>query len=178
MKKVLLFGAFFALFGMSAYAQEEEDAEPVTDEELTQYATVEVMTSLYVEDKTEELRNMVLNNEVIDGGARYNEIKAAWGDDAKMEEAEVTEEEKEAYQVILDFQNSLQQSVVDYKTELITDSDVISVPVYNKVLAATKEDPAMKEKLDSMITEIKAEKDAERAAEKEDGEAEAAEDGK
>ncbi|WP_297334863.1 hypothetical protein [Algoriphagus sp.] len=179
MKKVLLFGVFFALFGMSAFAQEEEAAaEPVTDEELTQYATVEVMTSLYVEDKTEELRNMILNNEVIDGGARYNEIKAAWGDDAKMAEAEVTEEEKAAYQVILDFQNSLQQSVVDYKTKLITDSDVISVTVYNKVLAATKEDPAVKEKLDSMVLEIKEQKDAERAAAKEDGTTEASEDGK
>lgn len=177
MKKVLLFGAFFAFFGMNAFAQEEA-AEPVTDEDLTQYATVEVMTSLYVEDKTEELRNMILNNDVIDGGARYNEIKAAWGDDAKMAEAEVTEEEKAAYQVILDFQNSLQQSVVDYKTGLITESDVITVSVYNKVLAAIKEDPAVKEKLDSMILSVKEEKDAERAAAKEDGDAEAAEDGK
>ncbi|SFO41339.1 hypothetical protein SAMN04488519_106180 [Algoriphagus ornithinivorans] len=169
MKKVLLFGSFFMGLALSTFAQEAAN-EPVTDEDLTQYATVEVMTSLYVEDKTDELRNMILNNEVIDGGARYNEIKAAWGDDAKLTEANVTDEEKAAYQAILDFQNSLQQSVVDYKTNLITDSDVISVSVYNKVLAAIKGDPSVKEKLDSMILTIKEEKDAERAAAKEDGE--------
>ena len=78
---------------------------------------------------------------------------------------------KAAYQAILDFQSGLQQSVVDYKTNLITDSDVISVSVYNKVLGAIKEDPAVKEKLDTMIEEMKA-----AAAPAEDGEA--AEDGK
>ncbi|MCS5489643.1 hypothetical protein [Algoriphagus limi] len=173
MKKLLLSALFLSFFGMVSYAQEATEGA-VTDEELTQYATVEVMTSQFVDQKTEELRNMILNNEVIDGGARYNEIKAAWGDDAKMTEANITEEEKAAYQAILDFQGSLQQSVVDYKTNLITDSDVISVSVYNKVLGALKEDPSVKEKLDSLIEELKQE-----ASEgEEDGSAEAAEDGK
>ncbi|KPQ19521.1 MAG: hypothetical protein HLUCCX10_02205 [Algoriphagus marincola HL-49] len=169
-KKTLLSTFFVAFVAFMSFGQEATEG-PVTDEELTQYATVEVMTSQYVEQKTEELRNMILNNEVIDGGARYNEIKAAWGDEAKMAEANVTDEEKAAYQAILDFQSGLQQSVVDYKTNLITDSDVISVSVYNKVLGAIKEDPAVKEKLDTMIEEMKA-----AAAPAEDGEA--AEDGK
>lgn len=170
MKKLLLSAFFLSFFGMISYAQEATEG-PVTDEELTQYATVEVMTSQYVEQKTEELRNMILNNEVIDGGARYNEIKAAWGDDAKMTEANVTEEEKTAYQAILDFQGGLQQSVVDYKTGLITDSDVISVSVYNKVLGALKEDPSMKEKLDNLIAELKenAQEDGESETISEDG---------
>lgn len=173
MKKLLLSAFLVSFFGMVSYAQEATEG-PVTDEELTQYATVEVMTSQYVEQKTEELRNMILNNEVIDGGARYNEIKAAWGDEAKMSEANVTDEEKTAYQAILDFQGGLQQSVVDYKTGLITDSDVISVSVYNKVLGALKEDPSVKEKLDSLIEELK-----QKASEgEEDGSSEETEDGK
>ena len=147
-----MFLALFMGYSMFSVAQE---AEEVTDEDLAKFAKVEVMTSQYVEDKTEELKNMIINNEVIDGGARYNEIKAAWGDAAKEAEIELTDEERAAYKAIKDFQDSLQQSVVDYKTELIKDDEVLGVSIYNKVNGAIKEDPALKEKLDQMIEEMK-----------------------
>ncbi|WP_332910566.1 hypothetical protein [Algoriphagus boritolerans] len=117
------------------------------------------MTSEFVEKKTEELKNMILNNEVIDGGARYNEIKAAWGDAAKEAEINLTDEERAAYAAIKEFQDSLQQSVVDYKTELIKDDTVLGVSIYNKVNGAIKEDPAMKEKLDQLVAEMKVKDD-------------------
>lgn len=167
MKKLLLFGALFAFVGLTAFAQEADEA--VTDEDLQKYANVEVMTSNYVDAKTEELRNMILNNENIDGGARYNEIKAAWGDDAKMAEANVTEEEKAAFQAVKDFQDSLQDSVKEYKTGLIMDDEVLGAGTYNRVLAATKADPAVKEKLDKMIEEMKAAQAAEADGEETDG---------
>ena len=146
---------FLFLFGglsLAGFAQEEEE---VTDEDLKKFATVEVMTSEFVAKKTEELKNMIINNEVIDGGARYNEIKAAWGDAAKEAEINLTDEERAAYKAIKDFQDSLQQSVVDYKTELIKDDTVLGVATYNKVNGAIKEDPAMKEKLDNLVAEMK-----------------------
>ena len=152
MRKIWMFLALFMGYSMFSVAQE---AEEVTDEDLAKFAKVEVMTSQYVEDKTEELKNMIINNEVIDGGARYNEIKAAWGDAAKEAEIELTDEERAAYKAIKDFQDSLQQSVVDYKTELIKDDEVLGVSIYNKVNGAIKEDPALKEKLDQMIEEMK-----------------------
>ena len=151
MRKIWMFLALFMGYSLFSVAQE---AEEVTDEDLAKFAKVEVMTSQYVEDKTEELKNMIINNEVIDGGARYNEIKAAWGDAAKEAEIELTDEERAAYKAIKDFQDSLQQSVVDYKTELIKDDEVLGVSIYNKVNGAIKEDPALKEKLDQMIEEM------------------------
>jgi hypothetical protein len=163
MKKVLLFGAFFACLGMTGFAQEA--AEEVTNEELTKFANVEVMTSEYVDSKTEELRAMILENEIFQGGARYNEIKAAWGDEAKMTEAEITEEEKAAYQAVQDFQNSLQDVVKEYKTELIMNDSILGASTYNKVNGAQKSDPAVKEKLDALISELKAKSESE----KEDG---------
>ena len=166
----MLLGTLFAFFGITGYAQEA--AEAVTDEDLKKYANVEVLTSSYVDSKTEELRNMILNNEVIDGGARYNEIKAAWGDEAKMAEANVTEEEKAAFQAVKDFQDSLQDSVKEYKTELIMDNEVLGAGTYNKVLAATKGNPAVKEKLDKMIAEMKAALEAEKQAESEESDSE------
>jgi len=154
MKKLLLFGTFFAFIGMTGFAQEA--AEEVTNEELSKFANVEVMTSEYVDSKTEELRAMILENEIFKAGARYNEIKAAWGDEAKMAEAEITEEEKAAYQAVQDFQNSLQDVVKDYKTELIMNDSILGASTYNKVNGAQKSDPAVKEKLDALISELKA----------------------
>ena len=144
---------------MAGYAQETASEEVVTDEDLKKFATVEVMTAEFVAKKTEELKNMILNNEVIDGGARYNEIKAAWGDAAKEAEINLTDAERAAYKAIKDFQDSLQQSVVDYKTELIKDDTVLGVSIYNKVNGAVKEDPALKEKLDNLVAEMKVKED-------------------
>ena len=157
MRKIWMFLALFMGYSLFSVAQE---AEEVTDEDLAKFAKVEVMTSQYVEDKTEELKNMIINNEVIDGGARYNENKAAWGDAAKEAEIELTDEVRAAYKAIKDFQDSLQQSVVDYKTELIKDDEVLGVSIYNKVNGAIKEDPALKEKLDQMIEEMKTKGDS------------------
>ena len=158
MKKILMSFILFAGVSLGASAQQETVQSEVTDEDLKKFATVEAMTVEYVEKKTEELKNMILNNEVIAGGARYNEIKAAWGNAAKEEEIKLTEEERTAYKAIKDFQDSLQQSVVDYKTELIKNDEVLGVSIYNKVNTAVKANPVMKEKLDQMILSLKEKK--------------------
>ena len=158
MKKILMSFILFAGVSLGSFAQQETVQSEVTDEDLKKFATVEAMTVEYVEKKTEELKNMILNNEVIEGGARYNEIKAAWGNAAKEEEIKLTEEERTAYKAIKDFQDSLQQSVVNYKTELIKNDEVLGVSIYNKVNTAVKANPAMKEKLDQMILSLKEKK--------------------
>lgn len=155
MKKIILFGGLFALLGFSAFAQEVAIEEAVTDEELTKFAKVEVMTSDFVEGKNKELVDMITNNEVLGGGARYNEIKAVWGDEAKMAEIKVTPEEKIAYQGVLDFMASMQKVVVEFKTELIKNDTILGVATYNKVNKAIKEDPATKEKMESLINALK-----------------------
>lgn len=155
------FWTFFILFwGLTlvSFAQDETAQNEVTDEDLKKFAKVEAMTVDYVEKKTEELKNMILNNEAIAGGARFNEIKAAWGKVAKEEEIGLTEAERSAFNVIKDFQDSLQQSVVDYKTDLIKNEGVLGVSIYNKVNTAIKSDPALKEKLDQMIISLKSKK--------------------
>jgi hypothetical protein len=159
MRKIWMFLFLFGGLSLAAFAQEAAVEEEVTDEELMKFANVEFMTSEFVEKKTDELKDMILNNEVIDGGARYNEIKAAWGDAAKEAEIKLTDDERAAYKAIKDFQDSLQESVVEYKTELIKDDNVLGVSIYNKVNGAIKEDPAMKEKLDQMVEEMKTKED-------------------
>lgn len=159
MKKLILFGAIFALLGFSVYAQDVVVEEAITDEEMTKFANVEVMTSDFVEGKNKELVDMITNNEVLGGGARYNEIKAAWGDEAKMTAINVTQEEKEVYQGILDFMTSMKQVVVEFKTELIKNDSILGIATYNKVNKAIKEDPATKEKMNSLINVLKVKDD-------------------
>jgi hypothetical protein len=158
MKKNMLFLLLFGGLSLGGFAQGAA-ADEVTDLDLEKFATVEVMTSEFVEKKTEELKDMILNNEVIDGGGRYNEIKAAWGDAAKEAAINLTDEERAAYTAIKEFQDSLQKTVIDYKTELIKDDSVLGVSTYNKVNGAIKEDPALKEKLDQLISEMKTKND-------------------
>lgn len=155
MRKIWMFLFLFGGLNLVAFSQEAAVEEEVTEDDLKKFATVEVMTSEFVEKKTGELKDMILNNEVIEGGARYNEIKAAWGDAAKETEIKLTDDERAAYKAIKDFQDSLQESVVEYKTELIKDDKVLGVATYNKVNGAIKEDPAMKEKLDQLVAEMK-----------------------
>lgn len=159
MKKLILFGALFAFLGLSVYAQEVVVEEAVTDEEMTKFAKVEVMTSDFVEGKNKELVDMITNNAVLGGGARYNEIKAAWGDEAKMTAINVTPEEKVAYQGILDFMASMKQVVVEYKTGLIKNDTILGIATYNKVNKAIKVDPAAKEKMNSLINVLKVKDD-------------------
>lgn len=150
MRKFWMFLALFGGLSLGSFAQ-----EAVSEEELMKYAAMEVKTAEFVAAKTDELRKMIVENEIFKGGARYNEIKAAWGDDAKMTEANVTDEEKAAYQAVQDFQSSLTDTVKEYKTNLIMDDEVLGASTYNKVLSATKEDPSLKEKLDQLINELK-----------------------
>jgi hypothetical protein len=152
---------FFVLFGglnLVSFAQDETGQNEVTEDDLKKFAHMEVMTFQFVEKKTEELKNMIINNEVIAGGARYNEIKAAWGNPGKEEEIKLTDAERNAYKEIKDVQDSLQQSVVDFKTDLIKNDEKLGVSVYNKVITAIKVNPALKEKLDQMIQSLKEKK--------------------
>lgn len=158
MRKILMFLMLYGGLSLVTLAQEEVAQNEVTDEELKKFAKVEVLTVKYVENKTEELKNMILNNEVIADGARYNEIKAAWGNSAKEGEIKLIEEERGAYKAIKDFQDSLQQTVVDYKTELIKNEEVLGVITYNKVNTAIKANPVLKEKLDQLILSLKEKK--------------------
>ncbi|MEX2593485.1 MAG: hypothetical protein WD426_11995 [Anditalea sp.] len=157
MKKLFVLAFLMAgLLNVSVYAQEdaEEAEEEITEEELIKFATMEDSVMAFYEMKNEELVDMIKNNEVIDAG-RYNEIKAAWGDEEKLTEIEITPEEKTAYDEILSFMSSLSDEVRELKINLIKNDEILGISTYNKVNKAYKEDPEIKEKVDSLTTELK-----------------------
>ncbi len=154
MKKLFLIAfLIFGLISVKSYAQEE--AEEVTEEEMMKFAVMEEKVSAFVADKQATMEDMIKNNEILGGGARYNEIKKAWGDDAKMSELEVTEEEKKAYEEIQDYIDGIGKEVVKYKTELIMDAEVLGAATYNKVKKAMDSDPTVKAEVDAKIAQLK-----------------------
>ncbi|AGA79790.1 hypothetical protein [Echinicola vietnamensis] len=165
-----LFGwALLMMCFMSVAAQaqqENSEAEPVTDEEIEKFASMKDSVNHFMEVKQADLESMIKDNEVFDV-ARYNEIKEAWGDDAKLAEINITDEEKAEYEEILNTKNSLSDVIKERMIELIKNDEVLGAATYNKVNAAMKTDPEVKAKVDELI----AEKASARAPEEEeDGE--------
>jgi len=153
MKKLTLLAfLMIGLLSLNAYAQEA--AEEITEEELMKFAAMEDSVTAFYEMKNEEIFEMIKNHEVIEP-ARYNEIKSAWGNDAELEKISITTEERDAYQAILDSIEAVKQEVTELKVSLIKDDEVLGVPTYNKVNKAYKENPEVKEKVDSLTAELK-----------------------
>lgn len=168
MKRVFVL-AFLMLGLMSVQVNAQDESEEVTEEEMMKFASMEAQFAKFIAMKQAEMEDMIKTNEVIEGGgARYNEIKAAWGNEEKMAEIEVTEEEKAEYQRIQDFIASIGDDARQYKTDLIMDQEVLGAATYNKVNKAMKEDPEVKEKVDSLIAELKAKADEETVTEEDE----------
>jgi hypothetical protein len=158
MKKVVACAFLIAgLFSFSAFAQESADV--VTEEDMKKYATMEVMVSAFTQEKQDKLVEMIKENEVIGGGARYNEIKAAWGKEDKLTEISVTDEERAAYSEIQSYIDSIGEEVKEYMISLIKDPEILGAATYNKVKKAMA-DPSIKSQIDGMIATLKSQKDA------------------
>ncbi|MDN3670869.1 hypothetical protein QWY93_16230 [Echinicola jeungdonensis] len=153
------------LLNVNAMAQDESAAEEVTDEEIQKFAAMEDSVMVFYNQKNEELVDMIKNNEVIDGAGRYNEIKGAWGNEEKLAEIELTEEEKAAYEEILGFMESLSGEVRDLKISLIKNDEILGAATYNKVNKAMKSNPEIKEKVDSTIAELQDARESESSEE-------------
>lgn len=155
MKRVFVL-AFLMLGLLSIQVNAQEESNEVTEEELIKFAAMEANFLGFMAGKQTEVEEMIKTNEIIgEGGARYNEIKAAWGNEEKLAEIEITDEEKAEYQRIQDFIASLGDVARKYKTDLIMDTEVLGAATYNKVNKAMKENPAIKAKVDTLIAEMK-----------------------
>jgi hypothetical protein len=156
MKRLFVLAIMMAgLLNFNAFAQETAASDEISDEELVRFAMMEDSVMAFYASKNAELVEMIKNNDAIDGAARYNEIKAAWGNEEKMAAANITPEEQAAYQEILDFTESLANEVRTLKTDLIMDKDFLGAATYNKINKAMKEDPAVKERVDTKIAELR-----------------------
>lgn len=154
MKKVFVL-AFFLLGILSVNTMAQDAPEEVTEEEIQKFAAMEEAVANYLQEKQDQLVEMIKTDEALGGAARYNEIKGAWGKEDELAEINITDEEKEAFQKIQDFMDSLSEDVKNYKVEMIMDAEKLGAGTYNKIMKAMSADPSVKEKVDSLISELK-----------------------
>lgn len=128
-----------------------QDAE-ITDDELKLYATVMgKIDGMKAEMKT-KYNALIKNEESMNGGRRFKEIKSAKGDEAKLAEINVTEEEMSIFNKIQEEYASMTKEFKATYPTLIKDE--LGAGVYNKVKKALKSDSDLKEKYDTIVASL------------------------
>jgi len=148
--RIFLFGLLFWSVTQEVVAQEDTTQVVLTDADWSKYAQIEVMTSKFMAEKTQELKDWISTKEGLGGGVRYNQIKGAWGN-AKKELAI-------AYQEALAFQKSMQQKVIDFQADLIRDEKLLGLKLFEEISKAIQDNPSLKEKLVQEVARLKKKK--------------------
>jgi hypothetical protein len=157
--RIFLVGLLFWSVTQEVVAQEDTTQVVVTDADWSKYAQIEVMTSKFMAEKTQELKDWISAKEGLGGGARYNQIKGAWGNAKKELAIALTEKERAAYQEALAFQNSMQQKVIAFQADLIRDEKLLGLKLFEQISKSIQDNPSLKEKLVQEVSRLKKKKD-------------------
>jgi hypothetical protein len=152
----MLVGAM-VLFTINTQAQDEE---PLTDEELTKYAVVMDFADLEKEKLKTDYNSMIQEEELMDGGRRFKELKAAGGDEAKHAEIEATPEEIEAFNKIEAANNENIAAFKEAYTTKIKDKEQLGAGLYNRITKALKTDEELKTRYTAILETAKSERAA------------------
>lgn len=157
--RIFLVVLLFWSVAQEVVAQVDTTQVVLTDADWSKYAQIEVMTSKFMAEKTQELKEWITAKEGLGGGARYNQIKGAWGNAKKELAIVLTEKERAAYQEALAYQNSMQQKVVAYQADLIRDEKLLGLKLFEQISKAIQDNPSLKEKLVQEVARLKKKKD-------------------
>jgi hypothetical protein len=152
--RILLACLLFWSITQEVVAQEDTTQVVLTDADWSKYAQIEVMTSTFMTEKTQELKEWISAKEGLGGGARYNQIKGIWGDAKKEIAIGLTEKEREAYQEALAFQNSMQKMVIAFQADLIRDEKLLGLKLFEQISKAIQDNPSLKEKLVQKVAQL------------------------
>ncbi len=133
----------------SANAQEEEE---ITEEELTKYAEVMLEVDEMKEEGKEKYIELIKSNELMQKGKRFNEIKKANGDEAKLAELNVTEEEMAAYNSILEENDKIAAEIKETFSQMVKED--LGAASYNKIKRKLKADDAFKTKYEELYQSL------------------------
>jgi hypothetical protein len=156
--RIFLVGLLFWSVAQEVVAQEDTTQVVLTDADWSKYAQIEVMTSKFMAEKTQELKDWISAKEGLGGGARYNQIKGAWGNAKKELAIALTDKERAAYQEALDFQKSMQQKVIAFQADLIRDEKLLGLKLFEEISKAIQDNPSLKEKLVQEVARLKKKK--------------------
>ena len=124
----------------TVFAQEEEE---ITEQDITAYAVLMIKVDSMKAAAKDQFSEMVKNHELMDGGRRYNELKKAIGDDAKLAEIKATEEEIAAYNELVAFNDN---AAVEIRTVFSNSvKDGMGARMYNAIKKKLKADAKFKQ---------------------------------
>ncbi len=144
-----MLGAIFMF--QNVQAQDEE----ISDEELQKYAQVMNTVDQMKQEAKDKYLEMIKSDELMAGGKRFNQIKKAKGDEAKLAELEVTEEEQAAYDSLVAKNAAFAADIKAKFTEMIKGD--IGAAAYNKIKKQLKTDDALKAKYEELLAALKEE---------------------
>jgi len=148
MNKVLLTISIALLALTNAQAQ---DDKKVTDEELLRYA----VTMDSINEMSASVRNMIadmVKESKVITAARYNELSKIMNDEARLADAKATAEEIAFLKEVAD--KKAAETARINETYQAMAKEYVTPPVFNKVKKALVEEPELKTKYDSLITEM------------------------
>ena len=157
MKKNVMYCALGVLL-LLGYSVNAQDDTPITDDELKKYAVVMDYAAQEKERMQKEYNEMIQAEELMKGGRRFQELKGAKGDEAKLAELEATEEEIAAFDGI---QTNYQEMVSSFKevyTAKIKDKEQLGAGLYNRIGKALKADEEVKGRYEAILEGVKAER--------------------
>ncbi len=138
------------LINTVAYAQEEE----VSDADLEAYAALILkIDEMKAEAKT-SFGEMVKSHELMDAGRRYNAIKKAKGDEAKLAEIKATPEELAAFEELVGKQKEASANIKSFLGTNVKEG--IGAKMYNIIKKKIKSDEAFKARYDKAFASVKA----------------------
>jgi len=151
MRKASVLMVLFMLVTINAFAQETE----VSNDDLKGYAALILKVDNMKAEAKSSFSEMVKSHELMDKGRRYNAIKKAFGDEAKLAEIEATEDEVKAYEELVAKQGEASANI---KTVLSTDvKEGIGAKMYNIIKKKIKTDGEFKAKYEETYASLKAE---------------------
>lgn len=153
--RLSVFILLFICSNQLLFSQEVKPEIVLTDADWTKYAQVELLTSIFLTQKEEELKSWVKAKEELRGGARFNQIKGVWGNSKKEISLGLTEKERAAYQEYLSIQEASQKMVTSYQADLIRDEKVLGLELYEQLSKAIRDNPSLKEKLVQEVARLK-----------------------
>ena len=157
------------IFGLSVDLQAQDEA-PLTDEELKKYAMVMDFADQEKAKLKESYNAMIQEQELMTGGKRFKELKAAGGDEAKLSEIGATPEEIEVFNTIEAANNENIAAFKEAYTTKIKDKEQLGAGLYNRISKALKTDTELKTRYTAIMEAIKSERaSAEESAESTEG---------
>ncbi|MGI9545085.1 MAG: hypothetical protein ACR2MX_17620 [Cyclobacteriaceae bacterium] len=164
--KLLICGALgvLMLFGYQANAQDET---PLTDDELKKYAMVMDFAAQEKERMQKDYNELIQAEELMQGGRRFQELKGAKGDEAKLAELSATEEELAVFNGIQTKYEEMVGSFKEAYTAKIKDKEQLGAGLYNRIGKALKADEEVKGRYEAILEGVKAERQQDESVEDE-----------